>query len=273
MKNPYFRLYYRQSDVFGNSDLKIEIHHNGRWLNGYEIAREYYKHPRSGIGERLDATIRLLQWYHPVDGLVARLLSRKQAHLSVKRLPLDELKQKLGWELFPYPEKFGYVKDVRNLFANAHAYGVGIDVSNNISSRHTRDTNGLALKGITDKLENMNIPYYLYVDRKTWRWVEGNGWTRFLAYLESFHRREGYGRIITAPKGMSADDLMTYWADAVGQHQITRDELDEYDTRYDWLLHGAERGEPRIHKFFRKDKHHISIPNFGLDIEIPERFR
>ena len=272
MSQTRFHLYYRQSALYGNSDVKIEISHQARWLDGKELAHEYYRHPRSEIGKRLNSTIRLLQWYKPQDGLVSRLLSRKQAHLRADCLPLDELKHRLGWELFPYPEKFGVVKDVEILFENAHAYGVGIDVSNNISSPHTRDTNGLALKGITDKLEDLRIPYYLYVDPNTWRWIARKGWTQLLAYLESFHHRGGYGKIVTAQKGMNADDLMTYWADAVGQHQITRDELDEYDTQYDWLLHGAERGEPRIHKFFRRDQQHISIPNFGFDIEIPSRF-
>lgn len=272
MSQTRFHLYYRESALYGNSDVKIEISHQAKWLDGKELAHEYYRHPHSEIGERLNSTIRLLQWYKPQEGLVSRLLSRKQAHLKVNRLPLDELKHRLGWELLPYPEKFGFVKDARNLFENAHAYGVGIDVSNSILSRHTRSTKGRALKGIADKLESLSIPYYLYVDPKTWRWIANNGWTQLIAYLESFHHRGGYGKIVTARKGMTADDLMTYWADAVGQHQITRDELDEYDTQYDWLLHGAERGEPRIHKFFRKDKHHVSIPNFGLDIEIPERF-
>ena len=65
---------------------------------------------------------------------------------------------------------------------------------------------------------------------------------------------------------------MVGWADKIRQPQITRDELDEYDLRYDWLLHGAERGEPRIHKFFRVDRNYVRVPSFDFNIEIPARF-
>ena len=38
---------------------------------------------------------------------------------------------------------------------------------------------------------------------------------------------------------------------------------------YDWLLNGAERGQPRIHKFVRSGDV-IAIPDFGLRCEIPK---
>lgn len=60
-------------------------------------------------------------------------------------------------------------------------------------------------------------------------------------------------------------------ANAYGQHLIMRDELGEYDTRCDWLLHGAERGEPRIHKFKRKGSR-LLVPDYGFDIEILRSF-
>lgn len=272
MKGSTFRFYYRSSDLHHNSVFKIEVRDGNKWLNGDDLAEAYNAHPLTFVGGMLNASIRLLEGCGFPEEFVPRLLSRKQVHWDVPCLPLDVLKNTLGWDVLPYPEKFGTVKDTKRLYIDAYERGTGFDVSNIISSPCLVDTQGLAFKGIIDKFDSLNIRQYLYIDHSTWHWIRANGlWTLF-DYLQSFYDGRGYAKIVTSQGGQTADELMMYWANKARQPQITRDELDEFDVFYPWLLHGAERGEPRIHKFFRKSHDIVSIPDFGLDIEIPWEF-
>ena len=77
-------------------------------------------------------------------------------------------------------------------------------------------------------------------------------------------------RCITASSfGASVDPILLDWANRTGGHAISKDAFDEFDMTYDWLLNGAERGQPRIHKFVRSGDV-IAIPDFGLRCEIPK---
>jgi len=265
-----FCFFHRSSEKHGNSNCKIEIRNGAEWLEGKDLGTAYYSGKPEIIGERLRSTVRLLRDYGLTDDKIPLLLSRKQVHMNTP-LPLEELKR-IGWKTNYYPYKFGNVLDEHRLIVESYDYGIGMDASNVISSPHTRDTKGLALKGIVDKLDSLCIKSYLYMDQRTWGWLERNGLMELKNYLESSCDGSLYAKVVTAPRNMKADDFMVGHADSNGQHQLTRDELDEYDTRFDWLLHGAERGAPRIHKFKRKNYNHIIIPDYGFYIKIPQSF-
>ena len=236
-----------------------------------ELESSYKARSLSPIGRKLDATTCLMKVYGLHDELIPRLLSRKQVRIKSEVLPLDELKNTLGWSPIDYPVKFGGTQDWHKLYTHSYDQGIGIDVSNLIANPIVADTNGLALKGLIDEAERLCYPYFLYVDWRTWGWIEFKRLTSLYAYLQSFYDGSGSPVIKTAGPDETADDLMVRRADVYGQHLITRDELDEYDVHYDWLLHGAEHGEPRIHKFYRRDNRLI-MPDYGFDIEIPSSF-
>jgi len=265
------RFYYRQSDKFHDSVIKIEVFNGTDWLNGMELESSYKARSLSPIGRKLDATICLMKAYGLQDVHIPRLLSRKQVRIKSEVLPLEELKDKLGWSPLDYPVKFGGTRDWQKMYKESYDQGIGIDVSNLIANHIVADTNGLALKGLVDEMERMCYPYFLYVDWRTWGWIEFNRLMSLYAYLQSFYNVSGKPVIKTADPDETADDLMVRRANAYGQHLITRDELDEYDVHHDWLLHGAERGEPRVHKFYRRDNR-LLVPDYGFDIEIPTSF-
>lgn len=265
------RFYYRKSDKSHNSVIKIEVFNGTDWLKGMELASSYEARSLSPIGRKLGSTICLMKAYGLQDAHIPRLLSRKQVRIESEVLPLDELKNTLGWNTVHYPVKFGGTQDWHKLYTESYDQRIGIDVSNLIANPIVADTNGLALKGLIDEMERMCYPYFLYVDWRTWGWIEFNRLMSLYAYLQSFYNVSGEPVIKTADPNETADDLMVKRANAYGQHLITRDELDEYDMEYDWLLHGAERGTPRIHKFKRKGSR-LLVPDYGFDIEIPRSF-
>ena len=270
MNATQFRFYNRESKQFANYDFKIEVHDGTRWLEGKDLSTAYYSGSPQCIADKLRPAVDVLCRHGLEDGQIPLLLSRKQVHTNTP-LPIKELAD-IGWNSASYPEKFGKVKDTRRLIIESYDSGIGVDVSNIVSHPITRDTNGLALKGLVDKLDGLCFKSFLYVDKTTWPWLERQGLYSLIHYLKSSCNGSLFAKVVTAPFDKTADDLMVDWADRRRQPQITRDELDEYDTRYDWLLHGAERGEPRIHKFFRVDYKYIRVPSFDFNIEIPERF-
>lgn len=265
-----FRFFHRHSEEFGNWDFKIEVHSGGKWLDGQELEEAFCGGPQTFVGKRLHDAVGLLMLSGLDEEQLPKLLSRKQVHTR-HPLPLEGMRA-LGWDTIPYPVKFGRVKDPAKLLREAYERGIGVDVSNVISSQHTCDTRGLALKGLVDWTVRLNLRTFLYVDKSTWGWLKGNGLFSLLEYLDSSCNGSPLAKVVTAPFNKKADDLMVYWADNAKQPQLTRDELDEYDMTFDWLLHGAERGEPRIHKFCRVDHNHIRIPSFDSTITVPERF-
>lgn len=265
-----FRFYNRSSKLFANSDCKIEVNDGTKWLEGKDLSSAYYSGSPTRIAEKLKPAVGVLRGHGLEDEQIPLLLSRKQVHLKTP-LPIQELAD-IGWRSVPYPKKFGKVKDSRRLFVESYDSGIGVDVSNIVSHPHTRDTNGLALKGLVDTMDGLCFKSFLYVDKSTWNWLEKQGLYSLIRYLKSGCNGSLFAKVVTAPFNKKADDLMVGWADKIRQPQITRDELDEYDLRYDWLLHGAERGEPRIHKFFRVDRNYVRVPSFDFNIEIPARF-
>lgn len=192
------------------------------------------------------------------DAHIPRLLSRTQVRIKSEVLPLDEPKNTFGWDTIHYPVKFGSIQDRHKLYTESYNQRIGIDIPNLIANPIVADK------------ERMCYPYFLY-DWCTWGWIEFYRLTSPYVYLQSFYNASGKPVIRTADPNGTTDDLVVARANAYSQHLITRNELDGHDDHHDWLLHGAERGEPRVHKFYRRDNR-LLVPDYGFDIEIPRSF-
>ena len=264
--------FYRISRKHNNAVIKIEICHKNGWMKKDCILSLLRCYPNSLPARKLRVTIEVLRQFGLAQQQVELLLSRKQVHLDSPVLPLAELEQDLGWNLIPYPKKFCEVVDKGRLYSESSVAGVGLDVSNIIGNLRLRETKGLALKGIVDEVGRRGYPCYLYVDRSTWRWVKNQGFFELYGYLHSFNNTHRNAHISTPDSNeKTADDFMVHWAKKNGQHLITRDELDEYDMENEWLFRGAQRGWPRVHKFYRKEDR-IIVPDFGIDVPIPKMY-
>jgi len=268
MKTYTFDLYFRASEKHGDSVVKMEVHDGEHWLTGREKQAAYNGDAPSLVGSMFHLTTNLLGAYGMPESGIAKILSGKQCFLDGTTPPIDKLAN-LGWNVKPYPRKFITVEDTGAVRSNAAVHGLSLDVSNLVAQEWFADTKGLVVKGAVDILDTLNIGSFLYVDHKLWGKLLQFGWDDAYGYLSSFYDVEKpYRRIVTSPKGLTADDIMLDWANRLGNHVLSRDEFDEYDMQYDWIMHGAENGNPRLHKFVRKGDL-LCIPDLGIETAIP----
>lgn len=269
-----FRLYYQLDTYNERSIVKLEVNDGRRWLTAGELKRAAEGGCPGVVGLMLNATYNtLLDNGLPTDLVEKkRLFGRKQAHLEGVKVPLNDLIL-LGWDILGYPNKYGVKDEAMRLSVRADAQQKGshLDASNVLRDETFRDTQGLALKGLVDGMKAAGLPVRLYVDSSTLYWLRNNSMGDAANYLSAFlddHNPET--RCITAsPSGSSVDPILLDWANRTGGHSVSKDAYDEFDTTYEWLLWGAERGKPRIHKFMRSGDA-ITIPDYGLRCEIPK---
>jgi len=267
-KSYTFDLYFRASEKHGDSVIKTEVHDGHHWLNGREKQAAYDGDDPTLVGSMFHLTTNLLDAYGMHEGGIEKLLSGKQCFLDGTTPPIDKL-ERIGWNIKPYPHKFITVEDADAVRNNAATFGLSLDVSNIVAQEWFVDTRGLVIKGAVDVLDTLKIKSFLYVDYKLWGKLLQFGWNDVYAYLSAFYDVERENRrIVTSPKGLTADDIMLDWADRLKNHVLSRDEFDEYDMRYDWIMHGAENGNPRLHKFTRRGDL-LCIPDLGIETEIP----
>lgn len=267
-----YRLYYRADHEYGNSLVKIEINDGSHWLSGNELREAYESSRPVDVGAMLRVGIRTLESYGMTN--VERLLERKQVYLPGIVQSLDEMRN-LGWDVLPYPRKF-LPCDVNKCLASVKQAGIEIDASNIIRSDYTFETNGLAIKAAVDLLVDAGVPFNIYADWNLWKDLPSIGGQALYNYMMGFARVGMYNRVFTAHPDDPlchgvADHLLLKWAARTGMHTLSRDEFDEFDLDYDFVLHGAEWGCPRLHKF-RCEKGIFSIPDLGLSIEVPTSF-
>ena len=267
-----YRLYYRADYEHGNSLVKIEVGDGRRWLAGDELREAYESSRPVDVGAMLRVGVRTLESYGMEN--VERLLERKQVHLPGIVPSLDEMRR-LGWDILPYPRKF-LPCDADLCLAEVKLTGIELDASNIIKSDCTFDTNGLAIKAAVDLLVGAGVPFNIYADWNLWKDLPDIGGRMLYDYMMSFSRVGTYNRVFTArPENPyclgKADPMMLYWANRTGMHTLSRDEFDEFDLDYDFVLRGAEWGHQRLHKF-RCEHGVFSIPDLGLSIEVPSSF-
>lgn len=269
-----FRLYYQLDTCNERSIVKLEVNDGRRWLTAGELKRAAEGGSPGVVGLMLNATYdTLLASGLPTDLVEKkRLFGRKQAHLEGVKVPLNDLIL-LGWDILGYPNKYGVKDEAMRLSVRADAQQKGshLDASNVLRDETFRDTQGLALKGLVDGMKAAGFPVRLYVDSSTMYWLRNNSMDDAANYLSAFlDDHNPATRCITAsPSGTSVDPILLDWANRTGGHSVSKDAYDEFDTLYEWLLWGAERGKPRIHKFTRSGDA-IMIPDYGLRCEIPK---
>jgi hypothetical protein len=268
VKSYTFDLYYRTDGAYQNSLVKAAVNVGSHWLDKGELRYAYTEYAPAPVGSMFHVTANLLAAYGmPANG-VDLTLSGKQCHLQSASLPLDKL-ESMGWNLKPYPRKYVPVADPLGLRGKVATAGLSIDVSNVIAQDWFADTRGLVVKGAVDTLDALGISFHLYLDHTMWGWIKGQGWYEAYDYLMGFYiTARGWRRITTSKRGVTADEIMLHQADIRGNHILSRDEFDEYDLRYDWIMHGAQNGYPRMHKFIRIGDR-FCIPDLDVAADIP----
>lgn len=257
---------------YANSTLKLDIWdaNKGRWMTVKEQLDAEHSLSGSVVGD----LIRKIRTYLAVNGLDEdngkRLPIRKQVFLPMSKLDLAPL-LRMGCFVSHYPKKYGVETDEQRaeVLVDTQQSSMHLDVSNCVRNVYLRDTNGLAFLGLKNLLAANNVPYRLYVDSSTMTMMQDEQMWGAYHYIDRLLNDHGPTRIITAsPSGESVDPILLDWANRRGGHVLSRDEFDEFDRDYDWILHGAEEGHPRLHKFVRRGNQ-IGIPDLGLWGDIP----
>jgi hypothetical protein len=207
------------------------------------------------------------------EAMQDRFWGRKLVTFDGTDIPLNDLVAN-GWNIEQYPRKHLPSELVNHcaVLADARKHGVHIDVSNAVCDCETAGTHGLALKGIVNLMQENSIPVRLYVDFSLFGWLKVNGMTGVYDYLNGLLADHGPSRMITESKsGESVDPILLDWADSQNGHAISKDGFDDFDMTYEWILRGAEKGSPRLHRF-TCDGTKVAIPDLGLSTEIPTSF-
>ena len=68
--------------------------------------------------------------------------------------------------------------------------------------------------------------------------------------------------VTTSQKGVTADELLLFWAKRNGHHIISRDTYSDQDTS--WLREAAAANYPRLHKFYT-DGYSVTIPTLRIE--------
>ena len=169
-----------------------------------------------------------------------------------------------------YPRKFITVEDTDALFRKVALSGLSLDVANIIAQERFADTEGRVIKGIVDALDDLGVRQFLYIDHKMWGWLKEKKWQEAYDYLMGFYQiPKAYRRITTSKRGVTADEIMLRQADIRGN--LSRDEFDEFDLQYDWVMNGAKNGYPRLHKFVRVGDA-VFIPDIEVTAELPKHW-
>lgn len=274
MRTAYsFQFLYRLDEYRGSVATKIEVHDGTHYLTSGEINHARTTGRPTPIAATLADTEKLLLAHGMGVNDINRFFERKQIRLTGTTVPLNDLLS-IGWDLTPYPVKYGVKDDAQRatLLAKAKRDGAHLDASNAILDDCIRSTNGLGLKGLINLFQTNAVPLHLYVDYSIFGFLKASEMIGVYNYLNGLLADRGPTRFITESKaGQKVDPILLDWANRTGGAAISRDRYDEYETDYDWILHGAESGNPRLHKFVC-DGVNVGVPDFGLYGPIPSAF-
>ena len=268
-----FKLFYHFDHFNNKTAVKMEVHDGQHWLKDNELSIAVQTGKPIPIAAMADDTFNLCV-EHGMDATQkARFWGRKRVTRNGTDIPLNDLVAS-GWNIEQYPLKHLPPEMVNQdaVLADARKHGVHVDVSNTVCDEETAVTNGLALKGIVNLMHDNSIPIRLYVDYSLFGWLKYKGMTGVYNYLNGLLNDHGPNRMITESGcGESVDPILLDWTDASNGHVISKDCFDDYDMAYDWILRGAEKGSPRLHRF-SCDGNCVSIPDLGLSTKIPSSF-
>jgi hypothetical protein len=190
-----------------------------------------------------------------------RLLQGKVSFSLIKLLPIQQLKE-AGFIIGSLPEPIDpavYCTD--EYIAKARISGLAIDGSNLICSDYFGGDGVAAFKSLVLELDRQCITWHVYLDHTLRDWFYLTHNYAGLDLIKWLYAERRYC-VTTSQKGVTADELLLFWAKRNGHHIISRDTYSDQDTS--WLREAAAANYPRLHKFYT-DGYSVSIPTLRIE--------
>ena len=190
-----------------------------------------------------------------------RLVQGKVSFSQIKVLPLQKLKE-AGFIIGTLPapiDPASYCTD--EYIAKARLSGLAIDGSNIICSDYFGKDGVAAFKSLIRELDRQHITWHVYFDHTLRAWFYQTRNYAGLALIKWLYA-ERRNCVTTSQKGVTADELLLYWAQRNGHHIISRDTYSDQATS--WLRESAAANYPLVHKFYT-DGYSIWIPTLGIE--------
>lgn len=192
-----------------------------------------------------------------------RLVQGKESFSLIKVLPLQQLKN-AGFIIGSLPAPIDpAVYCTGEYIARARLSGLAIDGSNIICSDYFGGDGVAAFKSLVLELDRQQITWHAYLDHTLRSWFYRTHNYSGLALIEWLYA-ERRNCVTTSRKGVTADELLLYWAKRNGHHIISRDTYSDQDAS--WLRESAAANYPLVHKFYT-DGFSIWIPTLGIHTE------
>ena len=108
--------------------------------------------------------------------------------------------------------------------------------------------NGVAaFKSLVLELDCQHITWHVYLDHTLHGWFYLTHNYQGLSLIKWLYSQRR-NCVTTSQEGVTADELLLYWAKRNGHHIISRDSFSDQDTS--WLREAAEANYPLLHKFY-----------------------
>jgi len=190
-----------------------------------------------------------------------RLVQGKVSFSQVKVLPLQQLKD-AGFIIGSLPapaDPATFCND--EYIAKARLSGRAIDGSNIMCSDYFGRDGVAAFRSLIRELDRQHITWHVYLDHTLRGWFYRTHNYSGLALIKWLYA-ERRSCVTTSQKGVTADELLLYWAQRNGHHIISRDTFSDQGTS--WLRDAAAANYPLIHKFYA-DGYSVWIPTLGIE--------
>ena len=208
---------------------------------------------------------KLGQLYYLMESVGAKNLDRlvrgKQSFTKILTLPITKLKE-AGFVIGELPAPVDptiYCDD--EYIKKARLSGLAIDGSNIICSDYFGNEGVAAFKALVLELDRQRITWHVYLDHTLRGWFYQTHNYAGLALI-SWLYAERRDCVTTSQEGVTADEILLYWAKRNGNHIVSRDTYSDQDTS--WLRESAAANYPLLHKFYT-DGYSVWIPTLGIE--------
>ena len=196
-----------------------------------------------------------------------RLVMGKVSFTETRVLPFPQLKD-AGFIIGSLPAPIDPASICnKEYISKARLSGLAIDGSNIICSDYFGRNGVAAFKSLVLELDRQHITWHVYLDHtlRGWFYLTRNyQGLSLIKWLYSQCRK----CVTTSQEGVTADELLLYWAKRNGHHIISRDSFSDQDTS--WLREAAEANYPLLHKFYT-DGYNIWVPTLGIEAAYRQR--
>lgn len=196
-----------------------------------------------------------------------RLVQGKLSFTEILVLPTVQLKE-AGFVIGAFPAPVDpaiYCSD--EYIRKARLSGLAIDGSNIICSDYFGNDGVAAFKALVLELDRQKITWHVYIDHTLRSWFYQTHNYSGIALI-SWLYGERRNCVTTSQKGVTADELLLYWAKRNGHHIISRDTFSDQDSS--WLREAAAANYPLLHKFYT-DGFSVWIPTLGIEADFRQR--